>query len=69
MEARAIQIGARYFDMANPGRVAHVVRGGMASGRDFFVVSEGGFAVTSFARTFNPGTLLPTGAPRWVPFP
>lgn len=69
MERLAMQRGARYADMLHQGRIGHVLEGAMASGKDLFVASEAGKAVTSFARRFNPNTLLPNGSRRWIPFP
>ena len=69
MQLKAMQVGDLYFDMAHPGRLAHVVQGGMASGKDLYVASEAGKAITAYATRFGPNTVLPSGLLRWIPFP
>jgi len=68
MTQKAMQVGERFLDRMHPDATAHVIRGGLASGRDLYVASSAGKAVTAFATHFNPETLF-QGALRWIPIP
>jgi hypothetical protein len=68
MAQKAIQVGEQYLDMMHPDVTAHVIQGGMASGRDLYVASSAGKVVTAFATKFNPATLF-QGMASWIPLP
>ncbi len=70
MSKAAIRVGEKYMDAKHPGTIAHVIRGGMASGKDLYVVTDATSTnvVTSIKMTFIPETLF-DGAPRWTPIP
>jgi RHS repeat-associated protein len=68
MAATAVRMGQKFADAKWPGTVAHVVSGGMASGKDLYVVTDATSTkvVTAMVRRFNPATTL-NGTLRWTP--